>query len=63
MLELSSGNVLDDLFRGIADLVLVASLSPAAGAMTADMRTKIPIKLNADENSDEVKAANKCLSH
>ncbi len=60
-LKCLGGNVLNVLVHGIADPVLVSSLAPAAGAMTADVRTKILMKTNADD-SDKVEAANKCPS-
>ena len=60
-LKCLGGNVLNVLVHGIADPVIVASLAPAAGAMTADVRTKILMKTNADD-SDKVEAANKCPS-
>jgi hypothetical protein len=60
-LKCLGGNVLNVLVHGIADPVIVASLAPASGAMTADVRTKILMKTNADD-SDKVEAANKCPS-
>lgn len=53
------GNVLNVMVQALADPVLLSSLNPAGGPLTAEMRTKVLQKTSADE-VDRVDAANKC---
>jgi hypothetical protein len=53
------GNVLNVMVQALADPVLLSSLNPAGGPLTADMRAKVLQKTSADE-VDQVDTANKC---
>ncbi len=56
------GNVLNVMVQALADPVLVSSLNPGGGPLTAEIRTKILQKTSADE-VDQVDAANKLAVH
>lgn len=53
------GNVLNVMIHALVDPVLVASMTPSGGPMTADVRTKLLQKTSADEAA-KVDAANRC---